>query len=619
MFRLRTALLPLIPVVAGFALTACSDGLEEAVEGDFRCEGTCTMEWFTVDPRRPEYSDTKVIVTNAGAGTLLIRNVYLEETSPLIRFSDSTVTNVITRSGYEWSLAAGNQAFEPGGVDIELAKNELLEFELLLEPSAGEGLQCPSGDPGACGFLVIESNDRDFETRTLRVPIEIGIGAGTIVVEPTIIDFPEPVPGQTFEETFTIENTGSGTLTVNSFTVSVPEVLQAADESGRIPPIQIPANGEITINVTWTPTDTTALSGTIIVDSDDQSGARPSVIVRSGTGVSPVLEVDPCNMSFEDVSVGTPAEQLFDVRNAGGGTLTWSMSMQDFSPIDARDEYALQTSDGLATSGNQQPIDAGNSRAFKLVYTPTTEGTTRGRIAFRGNFGTTQYCDFSAGPPSPQIEVLPLQLAWGGLEPGDSEDRSFVIANYGNGTLDISSLDLSETGDGNADEYTIDASDAAGFEVGPGEERRVLVTFTRADGDVAAQDRGTITINHNDSAVGPVSVRLEANHGGEFLPPTCEITVDAAEPYSVGQTVSFTAVGSVVNAGAWIPNPFTWTLVSPAASTARLSAATTVSPEAATTLTFDEPGQYSVSLTATALVDSAEISCEVTRNLTVTD
>lgn len=619
MFRFRSVLLSALPVFAGLALTACSDGLEEAVEGDFRCEAPCQVEWFSVDPRRSNESDTKVNVTNAGQGILEIRNVYLEDTSPLVRFSDTTVLNLISRSGNEWSLAADNQSFNTNDVPIELDKNELLEVELLLEPSAGQGLNCPSGDPRSCGFVVIESNDREADSRTRRVPIVINIGEGQMVVEPTIIDFPEPVPGQTFEETFTVENTGSGVLTVNGFDISQPNVLQVTESSLRVPPIQVQPNQEITFNVVWTPIDTTELSATIIVRSDDPTGGNTTIIVRSGAGDAPVLEVDPCNISFEDVSVGSSSEQLFDVRNIGGGTMTWSMSMQDFAPNDAREQYELQTSDGVATSGNQQPIDSGNSRAFKLVYTPAAESTTRGRIAFRGNFGATQYCEFNGGPPSPQIEVLPLQLAWGGLEPGDSEDRSFVIANYGNGTLSVSSLDLSESGDGNTDEFSIDPADAAGFDVEPGAERRILVTYTRAEGDVAAQDFGSVTINHNDSTVGAVVVRVEANHGGNFLPPTCQIAVSPAEPYSVGQTVNLSATGSATNAGDWIPNPFTWSLTGPDTSTARLSSSTTASPEATTSLTFDEPGQYSVTLTATAFVDGNEISCELTRNLTVTD
>ncbi len=602
------------PLLALAALVACSEGLQEVREGDMRCEEPCEMRIAVGDPQRDSYG--KLTVTNSGLGELQILDVYIENSSPYVQFTDGTLTNLIDLSDFGWEFDPATQSFNTNGESITMSPSELLEVELKFRlPSGGTPIDCPSGDPGACGFIVIESNDRHEEDRVVRVPIQITIGEGIISVDPSIVDFPDPTPGETYEGEFDVVNNGTGELTVTGWEVSGAANVDVQSASNFPPPIRVQPAGRHTFVVRWSPTTTDDLSGSVLIQSDSLDGSVGAVALRSGAGSDAVLSVVPCGIDFTDTAVGEPSEQLFDVSNNGGAAMTWSMSLTGFAPTDARNEFVLRNNNGDSISGEQPVLQAGQSRTYSLEFTPTAERSVSGTIRFTGNFGARQECTFSAGPAAPEIAVSPNRLYWGGVAMGATEPRSFVVYNTGRATLNVTSLTLQENGDVN-EEFSLDGGVESGFTLEPGASRRVRVTYSRAASDVDAPDTATVTIQHNDPLVAPLTVRLEANHGETLLPPSCVITLRPEEPYSVGQTVTLDATETEPAEGTTLAaNPYQWTLVPPAGSTSTLSGGTgdTV------TLAFDEPGTYEVGLTATAELGAEQITCEVLRNLLVTE
>lgn len=592
---------------------ACGgDPFEIVDEGDLRCAGTCEMVFQSVDPLRENNSELKLTIENVGRGDLEIRSIRLEDTSPLVRFSATSLNDYLVRGG--WTVNPDGHTFT---IDdpIVLSSNALLEVELIFGPATSAGASlCPGGDPRQCGFVVVESNDRNPEEAVIRQPIVINLGTGNIAVNPTVIEFPDPQPGRTFNETFEVSNTGVGVLTVTSITVADQTV--TVESGSALPlPIRINPNGKHEFDVTWAPTTTDPLATAIVVQSDDPDTRSTAVTLRSGAGNAARIEVNPCNIAFQEPLVGEPNEVTFDVANTGGAAMTWSVSLTEFQPTDARAEFLITRAGATGdVQGQQDPIAPEGSRTYSMVYTPTADRSVAGNMRFTGNFGATVNCPFRAGPAAPGIEVVPNRLFWGGVAPGETVDRTFVVYNIGRAALEVSGMTLAETGDV-VDEYSVEDAAAGGFTVAPGGSRRVTVTFSRARSDVGANDDATITIQHNDPLVPPVRVQLEANHDDAVLPPTCDLQVSAEEPYTAGQTISFDATGSTVADGtAWsAPNRFLWTLEVPESSEAVLTA----QYGDTTSLTFDTPGRYSVALTATAQVGANEVSCEFIRNLLV--
>lgn len=604
-------------VLAGSAMVACGDGLEEVLEGDLRCSSTpCDIRFPVVDVRRSDNFSSKVTITNVGGGDLQIFDLYIENSSSLVKFKDDTVLNVSRLSGFTWRGNATGTGFTETNDPIVLGPQEVLEFELQFGP-ARDGVGC---DPSSCGTVVVRSNDRQPDEATLRVPISLNVSDGLIALSPDVLNFPVPEIGRTYTNEFRVNNTGTGELEVREIALSPPNPdISVASTSGLSLPITIAGNGQHEFRVTWTPSTTDSLSTALVVSSNDANGNRPALALRSGDADAPVLTVSPCGATFSETAVGSSDAVDFDIGNTGGARMNFSMTLVSIEPPNARTDFSLvRPVDGGTENGQgeQAPLDAGNTRTYRLVYTPTEDRAVRGQIRVSGNFaGTTRNCEFSAGPASPSIDVLPRQLYWGGLAMGDSQDRSFVVGNQGNAELVVSSVTLQESGDAIPGEFTLEAGLDAGFRLGAGEQRRITVNYTRAAADVDAADLGTVLLASNDPTFPTERVNLEVNHGGAILPPTCVVNVSPAEPYTVGTTVTFDATSSTPADGSdWAAsNRFAWNLVRPGDSSANLSTGFGDT----TSLSFDAPGRYEVGLTATAQVGGTTVSCELIRNLTV--
>ena len=604
---------------------SCGDGLSEVLTGDFRClDEPCEINFGRINLNR-QNETAKVRVQNIGEGDLEILDVRIEGSSPFIRFSDTTVTYIASQTDFEWTLDTVTMTgFQRNDVTLTLTPSNQLEVELIFSGSdGGHGCPNPGESDGAntsiqCGHVVVASNDRHDDEATLRVPILLDLGDSRMVVDPTVISFAPPqlldAGSDRYAEQqrqFTITNSGTGNMDVLSV-IPGSEELRAEQESTFGFPLTVIPGAQSVFNLIWQPTTDGELDTQVRIESNAFESPNATIFVDSEGGDTASIEVDPCDFFFPETPAGDTTEMLFDVTNTGGAAMTWSMNLQEINPHAARGDFALQNTSGQPASGTQDTLPAGNSRTMQLVYTPTEDRSVTGKVRFAGNFGTSMTCTFAAGPAVAEADVAPSQLYWGGMSSGDCQTRSFVVANVGRAPLEVSSID--EGGDTHG-EFSIPEGDSAGFTVDAGSTRRVEVTYCRQADDLPAVDTATLTINHDGGGTGVVQVFLTATHGDNYLPPTCHIAVDPPEPYTVGTTVDLDATGSETNAGDWAVSRFQWNLDRPGGSGAAL--ATEFGD--ATSVTFDVPGTYVVGLTATALVETTSVSCELLRNMVVVE
>jgi len=591
------------------AFSGCGDSFEEVLLGSVQCETPCELAFRGIDVERPN-NFAQLTLLNDGLAPIEILSIRLKDTSPYIGFSRSTGQNLENRSDGSWVYEEPNPAYRWGSVQVgdpfEITENSELQIQLVFGPSGDGGLpDCPDGNNVQCGSLIIETSDP--ENAEIEVPISLSLSLGELSLSPTVIDFPVPVAGQSYEECWTAENTGVGILTISDVTLTPAIAGLRVEQAEGLPlPIDIEVGGKRDFCAYWEPSDTTALNTTVTFASNDVRGGNSSVLLRSGGGNTPILDIDPCdNIVFTEAVTGQANEVLIEVSNPSErATLNInSMAVSNISPSDARPEFQLLNSRDQAVSGSQEPIAPGENRVYKLVYTPTADRAVNGTLRVSGNFeGTLRDCRFSAGPAAPQIQVVPNRLFWAGLGFGDSDDRSFVIYNSGRATLSVNTLTLAGP---SAAEFTVDATAPLDIEAGGAE--RVTVTYARPEGDFASDDTAQVQITHNDPAVGNINVFLEANHSDQLLPPTCVIGVDPGEPYTVGQTITLNASGSSPPAGGeFVTSPFNWTLTVPSGSSARLSQ----SSGETVTLSFDTAGLYEVVLQATATINTTDVLCE---------
>jgi uncharacterized protein (TIGR03437 family) len=223
------------------------------------------------------------------------------------------------------------------------------------------------------------------------------IGVRTIAPVPVLslgsstLNFAYTVGGTTpASQSFTISNTGTGTLTWTSSVTSTPAWLSVDSTSGTAPStVNVSINPASLVAGTYTGTITIAASGA----SNSPATVTVTVVVTGAVVQPPVLSVTPTSLSFQYTSGSTlPAAQSLSITNAGGGTFTWVAASSD-------DWVALSAASGappgtVNVTLTPQNLGAGNHTATITVaaadgsLTPVSVTVT---LAVTGN------------PPAPTI------------------------------------------------------------------------------------------------------------------------------------------------------------------------------------------------------------------------
>ena len=144
-------------------------------------------------------------------------------------------------------------------------------------------------------------------------------GAPVLSVTPTSLAFGSVTVNSTKDLTFTVTNSGGGTLT-GSVTTSSPYSVTAGSS------FSLGAGAGQVVTVRFSPTS----SGNFLGNASVSSNGGSASVTLSGTGTAvstnPLLSVTPTSLAFGSVMVGSTKDLTFTVTNSGGGTLTGSVT-----------------------------------------------------------------------------------------------------------------------------------------------------------------------------------------------------------------------------------------------------------------------------------------------------
>jgi hypothetical protein len=171
--------------------------------------------------------------------------------------------------------------------------------------------------------------------------------------------------GSSADRTFTVQNTGGGTLTVNNVSTSAPFSVVSTF------PFDLGAGASRDVTVRFSPTTTGSFTGSVSFTSNAGADvSRP--VTGSGFSAPPQIGVTPASQSFGNVPVGTSADRTFTVQNTGGGTLTGTASTSaPFSIF----------------SGSPFSVAAGASQDVVVRFSPTAGGNFSKNVSFTSNGG----------------------------------------------------------------------------------------------------------------------------------------------------------------------------------------------------------------------------------------
>jgi formylglycine-generating enzyme required for sulfatase activity len=269
-------------------------------------------------------------------------------------------------------------------------------------------------------------------------------GGPVCTVVPPSLSFGTVPVGSHADSSFTITNTGSGALTGT--------VSEACDHYSILSgggAFSLGAGESRTVAVRFAPTSAGTKTCTI------QTGTTCATVGCTGVGeMAPVCQVDPTNIDFGTVGVGSQSDHTFTVTNTGGGTLTGTVS-------EACDHYSIVSGSGAFS------LTASQSVTVTVRFAPTSAGTKTCTIQ-TGTSCATVACT-GVGQVGPACQVYPASLNFGTVIVGSHADSSFSITNNGAGTL-------SGTVSIACDHYSI-VLGGGSYSLGAGESRTVTVRF----------------------------------------------------------------------------------------------------------------------------------------------
>ncbi|MFB6228520.1 MAG: choice-of-anchor D domain-containing protein, partial [Halobacteriales archaeon] len=219
---------------------------------------------------------------------------------------------------------------------------------------------------------------------------------------------------------------------------------------------------------------------------------------------APSIAVDPNQIDFGEVNVGSTATESVTVANEGNATL--NISSVGISGADAG--VFSVVSEGSDT------VAPGEETTIEVEFAPDSAGDFSAQLDI-GSSDTDESVDLSGTGEAraPSIAVTPDQIDFGEVNVGSTVTESVTVANEGNATLNISSVGISGPDTG-AFSVVSEGSDT----VAPGEETTIEVEFAPgSEGDFSAQ----LDIGSNDT---DESVDLSGT--GEAAVRTPSIAVD---------------------------------------------------------------------------------------------
>jgi hypothetical protein len=134
-------------------------------------------------------------------------------------------------------------------------------------------------------------------------------------------------------------------------------------------PVTIPAGGNASFNVTFTPSAVGPQSATIDFTSNAPSSPTSYTVQGTGADAGPTFSVSPASLNFGNVGVNSSTDMIVTVSNTG---LTNPMTITDASTDGAP----------FSVTPNTATIAAGTSQDFTVTFNPTASGSYTGTLTF---------------------------------------------------------------------------------------------------------------------------------------------------------------------------------------------------------------------------------------------
>ncbi len=296
--------------------------------------------------------------------------------------------------------------------------------------------------PGSAGSksatLRLANNDSDEDPKDMSLS-----GSGTVTpdidIDPTSRNFGDVTIGSSSDQVFIVSNTGTGSLSVSSVSLSGTNSDQFSIQSGggsySLDPGSI---GNIIIR--FSPATTGSKSASLdIASNDPDENPLQTSLSGSGTAVPvPDIAANSSSLEFENVGVGSSQTETVQLSNEGTADLT-------ISTIALAGDDADQFS--ILSGGSSGILTPGATRDVEIQFAPVSEGDITAELQIQSNDpdeGTLSIFLNGTGVV-PDIAVSPPSNHFGDVIPGSTVSQTFTITNEGQADLSVTDIQITGT------------------------------------------------------------------------------------------------------------------------------------------------------------------------------
>jgi len=468
------------------------------VAGEFlQTNRTTEPFWYTEMASLPSAS-------TCSSGSVLLSNVALSFGSNAVGVQTAPLVETIKN----------NQAVNLNISSVSIPSGDFTQTNNCIgQPIAAQGTCTvsvyftPSTSGNRTASLTI-SDDAANSPQTISLA---GSGASSsISMSPSTLAFGNQAIGSpSTTQTVTITNSGFANVAISSILAS-----GNYSETDNCAGASLNGGQSCTITVTFTPTNTGSIPGTITIN--DNAAGAPHIVTLSGTGQIPVSF--SANLTFPATNVGTTsASQTMTLTNNLNQTLTLTFSTSgDF------------TAAGNGTTPCSTTLAAKAKCTFGVTFTPTVNGAIKGALSVSYNAAGSPAVGFLQGTgqngPAAPLTFSPVSLGFGNVALNTSSSKTVTVKNASSAAITINSVTTNGV-------YTVASSGTTpcGGVLNAGATCTLTVTFTPL---VAGSTAAGITISDTAS----VSTQILSATGTGVLPVKLSPTSLSFGTVSVGST-----------------------------------------------------------------------------------
>jgi uncharacterized repeat protein (TIGR02543 family) len=476
---------------------------------------------FSLTPSRVCQSDTRVISGNVGTGTATLS------------YNDGTQRTVNTDAYGNYFLIVPNNwsgSVAPGKDSGYLFTPVSINYVDVVDDQYMQGYTASTDGPE----IVIKGNN-----------VTVPDGDGT----PSLSDYTDfgvtTLEGGTVSHTFTIQNTGTGSLDLSGSPTVQINGANASDFTILTQPSgPINAAGSTTFTIVFDPSDNGLRSASISISTND-SNENPYNFSIQGTGsIYPEMDIRGNNLLIAD---GDSSPSTSDHTNFGSTLVNGGMISRTFSIYNTGvNDLHLTDSPIVSFSGTNpgdfsvtvqpaSPIAVGGVTTFTVIFNPTASGARSAVVSLANDDPNENPYNFSIqgiGTTVPEIDVQGngVSIADNDTLPALSDHTVFGSVSTSSGTISRT-YTIYNLGDGNltltgsSNKVTVGGTHSSNFTVTqqpsspiiPGGSTTFTVTF---DPSVNGLRTATLSILNDDSNETPYNFSIQ----GTGLGPEIYVT-----------------------------------------------------------------------------------------------